>query len=359
MRLFIILICALLVSCRWQNKTAAITKVNVVAPQEKLAPYSKNFIGIIKPVLQVTLRARVEGFLESRLFTEGGFVAKNQSLFLIDKKPYEAQLLAAKGGLEEAQANLVFQQAQYERYKKILAKQDISKAQYDQQYAQYLQAKGKLDSAQGNYDQALLNLSYCDVVAPMAGQVGKVYVDVGSLVSGVNKTELVKLIQLDPLRVEFNVSTADMQTFLRYKDNKPFLVKVSLPKFKAMSWQGEVDFYDNTINLGTSTLLLRTTIKNRELLLRPDLFVNVQVIFDLKHHFVFIPYELVTDLQGMRQVLVVDKQNLLQWRQLKLGKMHQDYVEVEDGIQPGDLIVLNQHVNLLAGSKVMPIKSAA
>lgn len=357
MRLFIILICVLLVSCRWQNKTV-ITKVNVVAPQEKLAPYSKNFIGIVKPVLQVTLRARVEGFLESRLFTEGDFVAKNQPLFLIDKKPYEAQLLAAKGGLEEAKSNLVFQQAQYERYKKILAKQDISKAQYDQQYAQYLQAKGKLDSAQGNYDQALLNLSYCEVVAPMAGQVGKVYADVGSLVSGANKTELVKLIQLDPLRVEFNVSTADLQTFLSYKDDKPFIVKVSLPKFKAMSWQGKVDFYDNTINLGTSTLLLRTTIENRELLLRPDLFVNVQVIFDLNHHFVFIPYELVTDLQGTRQVLVVDKQNLLQWRQLILGNMHQDYVEVEDGIQPGDLIVINQHVNLLAGSQVIPIMSA-
>jgi RND family efflux transporter MFP subunit len=336
-----------------QNKKGV--KVQVLAIEEYLGPYQKEYIGVLKPVNQVTLRARVEGFLEERLFKEGDFVNQDDILFHIDKKPFEAQLLSAKGNLEKAKANLTYQDLQLKRYQQLLAHRNISKSQYDQQYAQYLEALGNLDYAQGYYDQALLNLSYCSVIAPCSGQVGKVYVDVGNLVSGANKTELVKLIKLDPMRVEFNPAASDIEKFLEYRNNRPFKVQVHLPKYKKMQWNGVVDFYDNAVNLSTSTLMLRTTIDNHDLLLRPDLYVKVKVTLDPKHHFKLIPYEKINDVQGVHQVRVVDAEQHLYWRNIKLGKMHKEKVEVESGLQSGDRVVFDQNLSLADGTLVQAV----
>lgn len=347
----------LLCSCHWKPHSSSATEVKVLPIESYIAPYQKEFIGILKPVRKVTLRARVEGFLEKRLFNEGDFVKQDEILFTIDKKPFEAQLLSAKGSLEQAKANLTFEEVQYKRFQKLVVHQNISKSEYDGQYAKYLEALGQLDSAQGQYDQALLNLSYCSVYAPMAGQVGKAYVDVGNLVSGTNKTELVTLVQLDPIRVEFNPSTGDIYEFLKYKKNKPFPVEVSLPKFKKLKWQGVVDFYDNMINVNTSTLLLRTTIMNDQLLLRPDLYVNVKVTLDPKHIFTLIPNAFITDIQGVQQVMVVDEKNHLQWRVVKRGPMMKDKVVIEHGIEQGDRLIIEQNIPLKEGSLVNPVLS--
>lgn len=347
----------LLCACHWKSRSSSDTEVKVLPIQSYIAPYQKEYIGVLKPVRKVTLRARVEGFLEQRLFKEGDFVQQNEVLFTIDKKPFEAQLLSAKGALEKAKANLTFEEVQYKRYQQLVVHQNISKSQYDGQYAKYLEALGQLDSAQGQYDQALLNLSYCSIYAPMSGQVGKAYVDVGNLVSGTNKTELVTLVQLDPMRVEFNPSTGDIYEFLKYKNNRPFSVEVTLPKFKNLKWSGVVDFYDNMMNIDTSTLLLRTTIVNDKQLLRPDLYVKVKVTLDPKHSFTLIPNALITDVQGIQQVMVVDAANKIQWRVLKLGAIKKDLVVVERGIEKGDRLVINQNQLLDEGALVKPIQS--
>lgn len=347
----------LLSACHWKSRSSTHTEVKVLPIRSYVAPYQKEFIGVLKPVRKVTLRARVEGFLEKRLFNEGDFVKQDEVLFTIDKKPYEAQLLSAKGALEQAKAKLTFEEVQHKRYQQLVIHKNISKSEYDGQYAKYLEAQGQLDSAQGQYDQALLNLSYCSVFAPMAGQVGKAYVDVGNLVSGANKTELVTLVQLDPMRVEFNPSTSDIYEFLKYKENKPFPVEVTLPTFKKLKWKGVVDFYDNMMNLNTSTLLLRTTIINDRLLLRPDLYVKVKVTLDPKHTFTLIPNALITDVQGVQQVMVVDAHQKVQWRVIKRGNMIKDMVVIERGIEKGDSLVIDQNLPLKEGSLVKPMMS--
>lgn len=347
----------LLCSCDWKSRSSNHNEVKVLPIRSYIAPYQKEFIGLLKPVRKVTLRARVEGFLEKRLFNEGDFVKQDEVLFTIDKKPFQAQLLSAKGALVQAKANLAFEEVQYKRYQQLVTHQNISKSQYDGQYAKYLEALGQVDSAQGQYNQAALNLSYCSVFAPMAGQVGKAYVDVGNLVSGANKTELVTLVQLDPLRVEFNPSTSDIYEFVKYKANKPFPVEVTLPKFNKLKWKGVVDFYDNMMNINTSTLLLRTTIINEQLLLRPDLYVKVKVTLDPKHVFILIPNAFITDVQGIQQVMVVDSHHKVQWRVVKTGAMIKDKVIIEAGIEKGDSLIIDQNLPLKEGSMVKPLMS--
>jgi RND family efflux transporter MFP subunit len=351
------LLSLLLCSCHFgSQKDKNVSEIKVIPLEEFIGPYQKEYIGVLKPVIQVVLRSRVEGFLEQRLFKEGDFVQKDDLLFIIDKKPFEAQLLSAKGNLERAKADLAFQEVQLKRYQALVVHQNVSKSQYDQQYSKYLESLGNLDVAQGNYDQAVLNLGYCSVISPISGLAGKAYVDIGNLVTGgASKTDLVKVVQLDPIRVEFNPSVSDIKKFIEYRQNKPFPVEVSLAKSQQRKWTGIVDFYDNEINLSTSTLLLRTTIINQDNLLRPDLYVKVKVILDPKHHFVLVPYEKINDVQGIRQVLVVDTTNHLYWRTLKLGRMYKEKVEIESGIQKGDRIAVDQTLSLPDGTLVKPV----
>lgn len=329
--------------------------VNVIKPISKISPLSKEYIGVLKSVDTVIIRARVEGVLNQRLFLEGSYVQKNQVLYEIDSKPYEAKVLAAQGVLDKASADLIFQKLQFERYKELLPKKAISKSAYDQQYAAYLAALGNEETAKGNLNDAKLNLSYCTITSPINGLAGKTYVDAGNLVSGIEKTQMVKIVQLDPLRVEFNPSTSDFKQYIQYKANKPFKVEVKVPKLNARVWEGVVDFYDNDVTEETSTLLLRTTIVNKDLLLRPNLYVNVKVILDPKHLFTMVPVEQVIHVQEKYQILVTDKNNRIALRDLKLGQVHDDLIEVESGLKAGDYIVIDDATNLPIGFEVSPV----
>ena len=331
-------------------------RVHVSEIQQVQAPLVKEYIGIIKPVQKVIIRARVEGFLDKRLFLEGSYVKKDQILYQIDPKPFEAKLLAAQGLLDKATADTLYQKAQFERYKELLPKKAISKASYDQQYAAYLASLGNEESAKGNLSDAQLNLSYCTIKSPINGLVGKTYVDVGNLVSGAEKTQLLKIVQLDPLRVEFNPATSDLKEFLQYKVNKPFKVQVKIPKIKNRIWDGVVDFYDNDVTEDTSTLLLRTTIVNKDLLLRPDLYVNVSVILDPQHQFKMVPIENIINVQERHQLLVVNAKHQVALRELKLGRIHDDLIEVESGLQDGDMLLKDEQMNEWIGKDVEPIK---
>ncbi|NDH09053.1 MAG: efflux RND transporter periplasmic adaptor subunit [Gammaproteobacteria bacterium] len=344
-----------LASCNKLGQSEKAPVVSVIPPQQLISPLKKEYIGVIKSLQDVTLRARVEGFLNERLFKEGDIVHRGEVLYVIDKAPFQAQLLSADGNLKKAQADLAFQAVQLKRYEQLVKHQNVSKSNYDQQLAAYQAALGNLETAQGSYDQAKLNLSYCDVTSPLNGLAGKSYVDLGNLVSGVNKTELVKVVQLDPIRIEFNPSISDMNLFLKYKQYKPFHTVVKLPEAQDKKWQGIVDFYDNIASLNTSTMLLRTTIRNSDFLLRPDIYVNVSVTLDPKHNFKLIPIERMLEVQGVRQVQVVNKDKKLTWRAITIGDVHDKWVEVLDGLETDDLIVDDNTVKLQEGVIVNPI----
>jgi membrane fusion protein (multidrug efflux system) len=329
--------------------------VKVIKAKEIIAPLNREYIGVLKSIQDVTLRARVEGFLDERLFKEGNVVHQGDILYVIDKAPFQAQLLTAEGNLKKAQADLVYQELQLRRYAQLVKHQNVSKSNYDQQLASFQAAQGNLESAQGSYEQAKLNLGYCDVISPLNGLAGKSYVDIGNLVSGANKTELVKVVQLDPIRVEFNPSVSDINLFLKYKQFKPFQTLVNLPDAKDQKWTGIVDFYDNIANVSTSTMLLRTTIRNADLLLRPDIYVNIKVTLDPKHPFKLIPINKMLEVQGVRQVQVVGKDKKLYWRAITIGDVHEKWVEVLDGLDKDDLIVDDNSVKLQEESLVNPI----
>lgn len=342
-------------SCHWssQSKDNA-TEVNVIAPIIKKEPLKLKYIGLTKSIRKVEIRARVDGILEERYFKDGDTVNQDQLLYRIDEKPYQAQVLMYQGQVDKATADLAYQDLQYKRYGELVAKKAISKSQYDQQYANYLSAKGQLENAEGSLEQAQINLGYCRIHSPLNGKVGKNQVDPGNLVSSSNKTLLLTVIQMDPMRVEFNPVASDLAVFNHYVKYQPFPVEISLPKYSNETWCGVLDFYNNEITQASSTILLRTTVLNPKNTLMPDLYVDVTVTVDPNHIYLFVPATLVKENQGFYQLRVVDVKQLIQVRNVIPGIIKGELLEIKAGVLKGDQILLeNQH--LLPGTKVKPL----
>lgn len=354
-KIIIILICLfVVVACNFGNSAPKTPDIKVMKPSIKVEPLKLHYIGQTKSVKNVTIKARVDGYLEQRLFKDGDYLRLNQLIYIIDERPYKAQLLSAQGAVDKATADLKFQEVQFKRYQDLISKNAISKANFDQQYASYLSAKGQLETAQGEYEKAKINLEFCRIQSPLDGLAGKTLVDPGNLVSSGGQTELLNIVQLDPIRVEFNPAATDLHLFHQYSKNNPFKVIIHLPKFSQESWSGVIDFYNNVISATTSTILLRTTVENKNLLLKPDLYVDVDVILDPSHQFVYVPVTLVKSVLGTFQLWVVDNSNTLQIRKINPGKINGDTIQIKSGLKKSDLIVLNEN-HYPSGIKVNPI----
>jgi RND family efflux transporter MFP subunit len=355
MRLWTILLFSMgLTACHWHSsKQQNIVEVKVIEPVVRSQPFVLHYIGIVKSIQNVNIQARVDGYLQERLFKDGDVVQKDQLLYRIDARPYQAELLSAQGAMDKAKADLVFQELQYHRYETMLSKKAVSKAAYDQQYASYLAAKGQLELAQGNYQKAKINLDFCEIRSPMDGLAGKNLVDPGNLISIANQPKLLNVVKLDPIRVEFNPSSADLKWFYQFNQYHPFKVQVKIPNDSKHQWQGVVDFYNNVVSANTGTVLLRATLDNKPMFLRPDLYVNLEVILNPAFKFTLVPSTQVQSIQGLFQIQVVDASHHLVVRNLVLGEVHQAWVQVISGLKQGDLIV-SQPTNLAIGSLVNP-----
>lgn len=329
-------------------------QVLVSPPITKVAPYKLHYIGITKAFRKVDIRARVDGILKERYFKDGDLVKNDELLYLIEEEPYQAQVLSAQGQVDKATADVAFQEIQYKRYQDLVAKKSISKSEFDQQFASYLSAKGQLENAQGNLDQAQINLSYCRIHSPLTGIAGKNQVDPGNLMKSSDKTYLLTIVQVTPMRVEFNAVASDLSYYTKYAQYKPFPVEITIPKDSSRVWKSTLDFYNNEINQSTSTILLRTTVDNPDFTLRPELYLDVLVTVDPKHHFTLVPAYLVKEVQGLFQIRVVDKSSHIQVRMIKTGRVDGENLEVESGLETGDMVLMD-NLTLPAGTLVKPV----
>ncbi len=336
------------------SKKANLVAVQVAKPEIIKSPLKLHYIGLTKSIRRVDIKARVDGYLEERFFKDGDIVKEGQLLYRIDEKPYQAEVLSNQGDVDKATSDLAFQDLQFQRYSELVAKKAISKSSYDQQYASYLSAKGQLESAQGRLKRAEINLGYCRINSPLNGMAGKNLVDPGNLVSAANHTLLLTVVQLDPMRVEFNPVASDLKLFSQYEKNKPFQAEISLSKYPNRHWYGVVDFYNNEVTQVTSTILLRTTISNSDYTLRPDLYVDVKVVLDPNHEFTLVPVELLKEVQGVFQIRVIDTSHHIQVRSITPGQIKGEKIEIMSGIKKDDLILLD-NLTLPTGTEVNPV----
>ena len=343
-----------------QRPTGEPPAVQVAKPVHKSVEFWDDYTARLEPYASVELRARIGGYLQLVNFKEGQFVKEGDLLFVIDPRPYEAALASAKAQVKEVEARLALAKSNDARAKELFAAKAISKETYETRTSELLSAQAALLAAQAGLREAELNLEYTHIRAPMSGKLSESYVDAGNLVTA-NSTLLTTIVRTDIIQAYFEISERDN---LRYKNNGLFkeidVVKKTGPRVKitlldgSTAREGMLTYFDNKIGTETSSLTMRADIANNDHLLSPGMFAKISVLGEKAHPVVMIPEDIIgTDLVN-RYVLVVDKDNVVQYRPVKVGRLMGKFRVIDGGLSPEDRVVAVGLQRAVPTTKVSP-----
>lgn len=322
-----------------------------------------NFVGRIKAVDIVQLRARVEGFLEKVLFREGDDVKSGQLLYQIEKDQLQAQVDQAKANVAAAQATAVNAQFQYDRAVALVKNQNISQATVDQDRANLESAKATVLQTQAALTQALVNLSYTDIKSPIDGRIGITAYTEGNLVnpaSGVLDT----IVSQDPIYVLFPVSQRQLEDIreTRRQENGS-LTKIEIlvrqPSGKQYQHPGVWNFTDPQVDRTTDTLTMRATLPNPERELTDGEFVTVIVKERKEQPRLVVPQAALQVDQAGNYVLVVGADNKVEQRRVTTGATQDTDIVIESGVKEGEKVIVDGVQKVRPGQAVQVVGQVA
>jgi multidrug efflux system membrane fusion protein len=311
-------------------------------------------IGTVIPFNTVTIKSRVDGAIDKILFTEGQTVHAGDQLFEIDPRPYEVQLTQARGQMARDQANLANARTLYERDKVLFAQNVIARQDLDNQRAQVGQFEGTVKNDQGLIDAALLNLAYTKITAPITGRVGLRLVDLGNIVHATDPNGLLVLTQLQPIAAVFSVPEDELPRITVAIQNAPTPLQVDLydRDFKFKLAAGFLLTTDNQIDQSTGTIKLKAQLANIDNLLFPNQFVNVKLLVETLKSSLIVPAAAVQRSSQGSYVYVVQADQTVAMRPVKVGASQNELVALDSGVQAGELVVIDGVDKLRQGSKV-------
>jgi len=341
-----------LTGCRHAaDTTPPPAKVTVAHPVERQLTDWDEYTARLEAIDSVEVRARVSGYLESVHFREGSVVKKGDLLFLIDPRPYEAQLRRAEGDLELAKSRLNLAQKNLARVAFLIKSNAMSKEEAETRAAVVRQAEAGVAASQAAVDAAKLDVEFTRVTAPVSGRVSRKLVTEGNLINGgvgTQGTLLTTIVSLDPLYVYFEANERDYLKYVRlaksgelpssrdYKNP----VQVGLADEKGFPHQGYMDFVDNQIDRGTGTIQGRAIIPNSDGLLAPGLFVRLRLIGSGHYKALLVPDDAVQSDQAEKFVWVVDGDNKVHYRKITCGSLHDGLRVVREGLTPEDRVIV-------------------
>jgi membrane fusion protein (multidrug efflux system) len=338
--------------------------VTKVAPRD--APVTYEFVGQTQSSHQVQIRARVAGFLDKRLYTEGAMVKAGQPMFQQDPKPFQAQLDAARGALAEQQARLQTANDNLAQVKPLAALKALSQKELDDATGQQQAAAAAVQTATANVETAKLNLSYTRISSPVTGLSSFARVQDGAYVNAENSL-LTYVEKVDPIWVNFSISENEMLAArseqkagrLKLPPQEQYLVELVLADGSVCPKQGRVTFANADYDPQTGTFLLRATLPNPEGALRPGQFVRVRLKGATRPNAILVPQQSV--LQGAKGhfVVLVDKDNKALLRNVEVGPWLGDDWFINAGLQAGDTVVTDGMARLSPGAAVKIVESKA
>jgi membrane fusion protein (multidrug efflux system) len=348
-----------------QQATPPAVSVGVVAVTEEDVTQSTVFIGRIEAVDRVALVARVTGFLEQQAFRDGQEVKKDDLLFVIEREPFVASVSAARAALASAEAQKQNADVQLARAEELVRSNNIPVATRDQRRAEAAAAAAGVLEAQAALEQAEINLAYTLIRAPVAGRIGRAAFTVGNVVTPQSGT-LALLVSQDPMFVTFPVSQRLLLDLKRAQlangqvegaQRGQVAVRVAFADGSVYGEAGTIDFVDVTVGQGTDTVPVRARIANPQRLLTDGMFVSVRVEGREPEKKIVIPQAaIMLDQQGAF-VFVAD-QGRAAVRRLRTGQAQGGRIAVEDGLKPGDLLVVDGIQRLRPGMPVQAVPQA-
>jgi membrane fusion protein (multidrug efflux system) len=315
--------------------------VLTVARREFTPSYT--FTGRIEAVDSVELRARVEGFLEQRLYHEGDEVAQGAPLFTIEKAPYQSAVNEAGATLARAQAALEIADLEKRRFTRLAKEQAAAQQQADVASATAAQRSAEVQAARAALERAQLDLGYTDVVSPIAGKVGTAEYSVGSFV-GPSSGALTTVVSQDPMHVTFPVSQRVLLDVRRRRletgySARETVVRVRLADGTLYPHAGKLDFVDVQVDPGTDTVKVRALVPNPDRFLVHDQLVTVIVARGIPEKVLVVPQPAVLVDQAGRYVLVVDEQSKVQTARITVRQGATGFYVVDEGLAEGDRVI--------------------
>ncbi len=309
----------------------------------------------------VEVKARVAGSLEKVLFQEGSRVKAGQLLFIIDQRPYKAALQEARGSLAQAQANLGKAQKDVARLHPLVAEDAAPQVDLDNAESAVQFSRASIDRARAAIAKAELDLKFTEIRSPINGIIGKQEVTAGNLVTR-DQTLLTTVSSWDPMRVVFSISEVDyLRRAHQFHEGQPFGPEKNAAPFELIMadnavypFRGRLSFVDRVLNLTTGTLNVYVSFPNPNRLLRPGLFGRVRVVLEDRPNTLLVPQRAVQVMQGVQSVLVVGNDDKVALRTVALGDRYKDFFIVNEGLKPGDRVVVEGVQKAIPGRPVRP-----
>lgn len=351
---------ALLPGCdKPQTPPPSPPEVTVMTIEPKDTPVTFEFVGSTASSQQVEVRARVNGFLDHRLYTEGSIVKQGQVMFQMDRKPFEAQLNAAAAARDEQKARLWTAQSNLNRVKPLARANAVSQKDLDDAQGQVNAAAAAVEMAKAEVETANLNLGYTSIHAPVTGASSFARIQDGAYVNE-QSGPLTYVAQLDPIWVDFSISEDEMLRIrqqkksgqLRTPEATALGVQLVLADGSVYPETGRIFFADANYSTETGTFLLRATFSNPDADLRPGQFVRVRIEGATRPDAVLIPQKAV--LQGAQGhfVWIVDQEDKAQVRSVEVGSWQGDNWFITKGLARGDRVITDGLVRLSKGTPV-------
>tara|TARA_R110000772_G_scaffold267933_1_gene393166 strand:+ start:12900 stop:14075 length:1176 start_codon:yes stop_codon:yes gene_type:complete len=337
--------------------------VTVAKPLIKKITEWDEYTGRFEATNRVEIRARVSGFMESIHFKDGDLVNKGDLLFVIDPRPFEAQLDVAKASLEAAKTRVNLAEREFKRAESLLKRNNISRETFDQRQAELETAKTTVLSAQAQIRIAKLNLEFTQVKAPISGRISDAKVDVGNLVEGgsAQSTLLTTLVSIDPILFTFSASEAEFLKYSRLdatgrRDSsreKANPVFVRLMDEDSFTREGRMSFVDNELSTNTGTIRAQAVFENSSGFLVPGVFGRLRLIGSDEYEAVLIPDAAVVSDQSKKMVLMVDDEGNVKAAPIDMGPLHEGLRVIHGGVGPDDRIVVKGIQRARPGGKVI------
>jgi membrane fusion protein (multidrug efflux system) len=343
----------------------ATPEVGVLKVEARATPLSVEIVGDIRAFREVELRPRVSGVIEKQMFRPGQMVREGEPLFLIDPRSLDSAVADAQARLIEAEAGLQRASEDVARYKPLLADDAIPRQTYEQAVAAEKQAASLVESRREGVNRARIDRGFAEVRAPVNGQIGLQKVEVGGLASA-GQTVLATVSSLDPVVVYFSVAETEYLAYARRFQaaarsgrlvSRP--VELLLSDGSLYTHPGKFDFADRAVNPQTGTLTLRAVFPNTEQLLRPGMTGRVRVTYDVAENAILIPQKAVTEMLGKQFVSVVGADAKVEQRAVKTGDRIGEQWLIEEGLKPGDTVVVEGVQKARPGSTVKPVPLGA
>jgi membrane fusion protein (multidrug efflux system) len=365
-----ILVCTLLVVACKKEKTSVAPiqtiEVTAVKVEPRDVPITFEWLAQTESSRQVDIRARVEGILEKRVYKEGSIVQEGQVMFEMERKPFEARLDAAKAGLGQEEARLANAQQTLERMQGLSEKNVVSRQNLDDATNSERAAAAAVEAAKAKVAEAELNLGYTTIRAPITGLSSFATKHDGSYIGAGADSMLTYVAALDPMRINFSISENQV---LRIREevkagrlvippDNSFDVEVVLADGRVHPQKGEVTFSDLAFSRETGTFLVRAEVPNPEGDLRPGQFVRARLLGSVRPKAILVPKRAV--LQGAQGsfVWVLGPDGKAELRPLELGDWRGDEWFVNEGLQGGEMVVVDGGIKIQPGATLKVVEPA-